>query len=163
MIEKLTNAYLEEIGAFYAYFTVIPYLSGQDRTAISEFYEDAAKDELEDHAKWILKRISELGGVPAAAMNISSLTAAQHKYIVPVVNLKTNQIDIYKSLIDNIAAERNAIETYRELEAFTRNVDIVTNDKIKHILADEIEHLQELEDFVSDQASNADSYETFKI
>ncbi|MBO6271652.1 hypothetical protein J6O48_02595 [bacterium] len=72
----LTNAYLEEISAFYAYFTVIPYLVGQDRTSIANFYKDAAKDELYDHAEWILKRISELGGIPADAMDINNLKLA---------------------------------------------------------------------------------------
>lgn len=80
----------------------------------------------------------------------------------------SNQIDVYQSLLDNIEAEKGAIETYRELEEMTRNVDVVSNDKIKQILADEIEHLQELEDFIADQdiivyADEEDSTENFNL
>lgn len=163
VIKMLTNAYLEEISAFYAYFTVIPYLVGQDRTAIANFYKEAAKDELYDHAEWILKRIAELGGIPTDAMDINNLKLAQHPYIIPKLN--NNQIDVKQSLIDNIQAEKNAIYTYRLIEEQTRNGDIITNDKIKHILMDETEHLQELEDLLNDQKQyiSADYYETFTV
>ena len=150
LIQKLTNAYMEEICAFYAYFTALPYLAGKERTSIQKFYEDAAKDELYDHAAWILKRISELDGIPTEALNITALQNVQHKYITPAVTEETNQIDVYQSLLDNKEAEQGAIETYRDIEEYTRNIDVVTNDKIKHILADEIEHLQEIEDFLAD-------------
>ncbi|MBO6271653.1 hypothetical protein J6O48_02600 [bacterium] len=67
-----------------------------------------------------------------------------------IPKLKNNQIDVKQSLIDNIQAEKNAIYTYRLIEEQTRNGDIITNDKIKHILIDETEHLQELEDLLND-------------
>lgn len=151
LIQKLTNAYMEEICAFYAYFTALPYLAGKERPSVQKFYEDAAKDELYDHAAWILKRISELGGIPTEALNIAELQNAEHEYITPAVDEETNQIDVYQSLLDNKEAEEGAIETYRDIEEYTRNIDVVTNDKIKQILADEIEHLQEIEDFLADQ------------
>lgn len=86
---------MEEICAFYAYFTVIPYLVGKERVSIQKFYEEAAKDELYDHAAWILKRISELDGIPEEALNIASLPDANHKYIVPALVEDSNQIDVY--------------------------------------------------------------------
>lgn len=156
LVKKLSNAYLEEIGAFYNYFTVIPFLCGQDRVNIQKFYEDAAKDELYDHAAWLLKRISELGGDPVEVVNIANLNKAQHIPNIPYVNSETFQIDVFISIADNIQAEKDAIETYRDIEEYTRSIDIVTNDKIKHILADEVEHLQELEDFACDQNSVRD-------
>ena len=168
LIQKLTNAYMEEICAFYAYFTVIPYLAGKERPSIQKFYEEAAKDELYDHAAWILKRISELNGVPEEALDITALENANHKYIVPALIEDSTQIDVYQSLLDNIEAEKGAIETYRELEEMTRNIDVVSNDKIKQILADEIGHLQELEDFIADQDiivydNEEDSNENFEL
>lgn len=168
LIQKLTNAYMEEICAFYAYFIALPYLTGKERTSVQKFYEEAAKDELYDHASWILKRISELDGIPVEALNIEALQNAQHKYIVPAVIEDTNQIDVYQSLLDNKEAEQGAIETYRDIEEYTRNIDVVTNDKIKQILADEIEHLQEIEDFLADYDvmvydETEDEYENFDI
>lgn len=168
LIQKLTNAYMEEICAFYAYFIALPYLTGKERTSVQKFYEEAAKDELYDHASWILKRISELDGIPVEALNIEALQNAQHKYIVPAVIEDTNQIDVYQSLLDNKEAEQGAIETYRDIEEYTRNIDVVTNDKIKQILTDEIEHLQEIEDFLADYDvmvydDTEDEYENFDI
>ena len=168
LIQKLTNAYMEEICAFYAYFIALPYLTGKERASVQKFYEEAAKDELYDHASWILKRISELDGIPVEALNIEALQNAQHKYIVPAVIEDTNQIDVYQSLLDNKEAEQGAIETYRDIEEYTRNIDVVTNDKIKQILADEIEHLQEIEDFLADYDvmvydETEDEYENFDI
>lgn len=168
LIEKLTNAYMEEICAFYAYFTVIPYLVGKERPSIQKFYEETAKDELYDHAAWILNRISELGGVPTEALNIAALQNAQHKYIVPAADEDSGQIDVYQSLLDNEQAESGAIETYRDIEKYTRDIDVITNDKIKQILADEVKHLQEISDFLADfdviyYSDEEDSEENFDI
>ena len=57
---------------------------------------------------------------------------------------------IQSSLEDCKQMEMGAIETYKDLEEITRNVDPVTNRKVKAILADEEEHLQEIEDFLCD-------------
>ena len=51
---------------------------------------------------------------------------------------------------DNIINEEGAIETYRELVQLTDGVDPASNSKLKQILADEEEHLQELKDFLGD-------------
>ncbi len=148
LVDKLTNAYKEEINAFYAYFTVKNFLVGQGRKDIEKFYDEAAKDELYDHAAWILERINQLGGFPAGALNVTQLPEVVHPYIEPRFNGESLQVG--ESLRENIEAEKGAIETYRDLEKFTRGIDVVTNRKMKHILADEIEHLQELEEFLAD-------------
>ena len=73
---------------------------------------------------------------------------ANHKYISPT--WKNGNIDIKKSLEDNIINEEGAIETYQELVKLTDGVDPASNSKLKKILADEEEHLQELKDFLGD-------------
>lgn len=148
IISKLCNAYKEEIGAWYYYSTVAEFLCGPSRKDIEEFYEDAAKDEFEDHAKWILKRISQLGGCPSCVTPIANLTSATHPYVNPIV--VDGNIMIQSSLENCKQMEMDAIETYKDLEEITRNVDPVTNRKVKAILADEEEHLQEIEDFLCD-------------
>ena len=55
-----------------------------------------------------------------------------------------------KSLLQNIEAEKGAIETYIELVNYTKGIDPVTHRKMKQILADEQEHLTELNDFFAD-------------
>lgn len=148
LVKKLTNAFKEEINAFYAYFIAKNYLVGQGRKDIEKFYDDAAKDELYDHAAWILQRINQLGAFPVDAIHVSQLMNVNHKYIPP--RLDGNSVDVQRSLDENIIAEKGAIDTYRDLEEFTRGVDVITNRKIKDILADEVEHLQELEEFRAD-------------
>ena len=58
--------------------------------------------------------------------------------------LSSLDIDVIKSIDQNIKAEQDAIETYNKLEKITRDKDVVSNQKIKEILADEQEHLQAL-------------------
>ena len=70
--------------------------------------------------------------------------------IILLSTWKNGNIDIKKSLEDNIINEEGAIETYRELVKLTDEVDPSSNSKLKKILADEEEHLQELKDFLED-------------
>lgn len=165
LIGMLTNAFMEEINAFYAYFIVKEYLVGINRKSVEDFFEEAAKDELYDHAAYLLKRIAQLGGFPMEALSPAQLVSAKHPYITPFVNTKDTgaqddmsdkidySIDVKTAINQNINAEKGAIETYRAIADFTQNLDIVTHKEIKRILEDEIEHLQELIDLQADLES----------
>ena len=145
----MKNALKEELNAWYGYIIVKEWLEGTDRKDIEKFYEDTAKDELEDHGYWLMKRINQLGGtIEDITISPNSWKDANHKYISPT--WKNGNIDIKKSLEDNIINEEGAIETYRELVKLTDEVDPSSNSKLKKILADEEEHLQELKDFLGD-------------
>ena len=149
IIDKMKNALREEFNAWYGYIIVKEWLKGTDRKDIEKFYEDTAKDELEDHGYWLMKRINQLGGtIEDITISPNSWKDANHKYISPT--WKNGNIDIKQSLEDNIINEEGAIETYRELVKLTDEVDPSSNSKLKKILADEEEHLQELKDFLED-------------
>ena len=149
IIDEMKNALKEELNAWYGYVIVKEWLKGTNRKDIEKFYEDTAKDELEDHGYWLMKRINQLGGtIEDISMSPSSWDTAKHKYIAPTWN--KDNIDIKKSLEDNIKNEEGAIETYHNLVKITEDVDPVSNSKLKEILADEEEHLQELKDFLQD-------------
>ena len=149
IIDAMKNALKEELNAWYGYVIVKEWLKGTDRKDIEKFYEDTAKDELEDHAYWLMKRINQLGGtIEDISMSPNSWETANHKYIAPTWS--KDNIDIKKSLEDNIKNEEGAIETYEELIKMTEDIDSVSNTKLKEILADEQEHLQELKDFLQD-------------
>ena len=158
LINKLQDALAEEFNQWYMYTIVRPFLVGLERTNVVELYDTQAKDELEDHAYWLMERISQLGGTPDLVLSPDMWNhVATHKYIIPEVihqnpdmNNITSGVDVVSSLYQNIAAEEGAIETYSNLELFTRDRDVVTNTKIKEILADEQEHLQALKDLVAD-------------
>jgi len=146
LIDLLKDAFCEEMNAWYQYLIVAPFLKGNERTEIAESFEEQAKDELEHHAYWLLERINMLGG---CIDNIQSPDQwnkiATHKYIVP-----DEALTVESALIQNIEAERGAIETYLALEKFTRDIDPVSNQEIKKILADEEEHLQVLLEYLED-------------
>ena len=149
IIDAMKNALKEELNTWYGYVIVKEWLKGTDRKDIEKFYEDTAKDELEDHAYWLMKRINQLGGtIEDISMSPNSWESANHKYIAPTWS--KDNIDIKKSLEDNITNEEGAIETYEELVKMTEEVDPASNSKLKEILADEQEHLQELKDFLND-------------
>jgi bacterioferritin len=149
IVNALKNALREELNAWYGYVIVREWLTGHNRKDIEDFYMNTADDELEDHAYWLMKRIAELGGdIEDIALSPASWAEADHKYIQPTWT--NGEIDIVKSLQDNIRNEEGAIETYKNLVRMTEDIDPVTNSKMKEILADEQEHLKELKDFLSD-------------
>lgn len=142
LVTLLQSALAEEYLQWYQYTVVIPFAVGQDRVNIVEAFKEHAKDELEDHAAWLIERINQLDGVPTLVDEPSKWNlCAVHKYIKP-----TPPYDVCTLLEQNIQSEKGAIETYTTLEAVTRHNDIVTNRKVKEILADEQEHLQNLID-----------------
>ena len=146
LIGLLQDALAEEYNAWYAYIVVCPFLVGNERTETIELYKKNAEDELNDHAAWLIERISQLNGKPTEVLSPDMWNkTATHKYIMP-----NTKFDVMASLQENIKAEQGAIETYTKLEQLTRDKDIVTNNKAKAILADEQEHLQELQDLLAD-------------
>ena len=149
IIDLLKNALKEELNAWYGYIIVKEYVAGPERTNVVKFFEETAKDELEDHAYWIMERISQLGGeLSELSMSPNSWSSAKHQYIAPEWN--KNNIDVKSILEINIKNEEGAIETYEELVKMTENTDPASNSKLKEILADEQQHLQGLKDFLAD-------------
>lgn len=146
LIALLKDAFCEEMNAWYQYTIVIPFLKGNERSEIAEVLEVQAKDELEDHGYWLLERINRLGGTSEGILTPDDWNrVATHKYIVP-----STDFTVQSALDQNIEAERGAIETYIKLERLTRDIDPVSNLKVKEILADEEEHLQTLLEFKED-------------
>lgn len=149
IVIELKNALMEELNAWYGYIIVREWLVGPQRHEISEFYEETAKDELEDHGYWLMQRIAQLGGtIEDITLSPSTWENAKHKYLEPV--WKSGGIPIEDSLKTNIENEEGAIQTYEKIVTMTEDIDPVTNTKAKEILADETEHLQELKDFLND-------------
>ena len=149
ILVELKNALMEEFNAWYGYIIVKDFLVGPERTNISKFYEETAKDELEDHAYWLMERIAQLGGtIEDITLSPSTWENAKHKYVEPLWSGFV--IPIKDSLELNIKNEEGAIETYEKIVSMTEDIDPVTNAKAKEILADETEHLQALKDFLND-------------
>ena len=144
LIKLLENALAEEFLAWYHYTITAPFLVGSMRPDIEKLFKETAKDEFEDHACWLMERLKDLGTTPGSLLHPSQLdNIAQHKYIMP-------SFDTLTALTNNIEAEKGAIETYTQLESYTKDKDIVTHAKIEEILADEQEHLKLLNKLFND-------------
>lgn len=147
ILATLYKRYAEEILQWYHYWTVAPFLVGEERPNIEKSFKEFADDELNDHAARLLSRIEELDGDIEMLKNIESLKALSDcKYAVPMQPYSTTQL-----VIMNIEHEQCAINGYKELCELTHIVDPVTYDMAVDILKDEEEHLTELKNFLADQ------------
>ena len=126
LVQKLENALAEEFIAFYQYTMAWPFIHGKERNNLEKVLKDNAKDELEDHAYWLLERLDQLKRQPETIKNIDEINKfAKHKYIIPVVT------DVKSIIEDNIKAEQGAIETYLELEELQKIKILLLIQKLK--------------------------------
>ena len=142
LIKILNEAYAEEWLAYYKYWIGAKVAIGFERADIVGEFEEHAAEELK-HAGWLADRIIQLGGVPLIKPSEWE-THAHCKYLPP------DNFDVASLLHDNIDAERCAIGRYEGLCDLTHGKDYETYRISEKILKEELEHEQELEDFVAD-------------
>lgn len=145
ILTMLETLVAEELLAWYQYWIPLNFMNGQDRKSIEDEFRKHADEELNDHAAKLLKRISELGGDASSLMNFEPKSLSNCQYIAPQAPYSTLQL-----VCDNIKAEKCAIEHYLALCDYTREKDPTTYELAVDILADEEEHLKDLEDFYQD-------------
>jgi len=136
VIDLLNRAYADEWLAYYQYYIEEKVVKGiMKDAAIAELRQHAA-DELR-HADMVAQRILQLGGTPL--LNPKEwFTHTNCGYEEP------KNFDVVAILEDAIKGEQCAIKTYSEILDITRNKDIVTYDIVSQILADEVEHEEDL-------------------
>jgi len=137
IIDKLNRAYADEWLAYYQYFIEGKVVKGiMKDAAIAELNQHAA-DELR-HANMVADRILQLGGTPL--LNPKEWFTHTHcGYEEPT------DFDVVKILDDAIKGEQCAISVYSDIAEMTRDKDIVTYDIVSEILADEVEHEEDLQ------------------
>ena len=130
VLDELNAALSEEWLAFYQYWVGALVVKGAMRGDVQREFQEHAMEEFE-HAKLIADRIIEL---------------AKCAYTPPT------DVDVVKLLKQNVAAERCAILRYQTIAALTDGKDFTTCDIAKHILAEEEDHEQDLQDYLDDIA-----------
>ncbi len=142
IIQLLNKAYADEWLAYYQYFIEAKVIKGLMKdAAITELNEHAA-DELR-HVDIIANRILQLGGVPL--LNPEDwFKKSNCGYDAPM------NFDVVSILQDAIKGEQCAISTYSSLSNLTRGKDIVTYDIVNEILADKVEHEEDLQSLHDD-------------
>ncbi|ACF13860.1 Ferritin Dps family protein [Chloroherpeton thalassium ATCC 35110] len=142
LISKLNEALSEEWLAFYQYWVGARLMEGPMRSEIEPELLIHADQEL-NHAVQIVNRIIQLGGTPVMSpqdwMKLSSCD-----YDAPT--------DPYVEVIleQNLKGERCAIKRYSELANMTNGKDHTTHQIVTTILNEELEHEQDIEDWIVD-------------
>jgi bacterioferritin len=111
------------------------------RFAAEEFLEHATQEA--EHADRIAERIVQLGGEPD--FDPDSLTQRSHAQYHQGTDLK-------EMLLEDLVAERIAIESYREMVRFLGDHDPTTRRMLEEILAVEEEHADDINDLLKQDA-----------
>jgi len=142
----LNRLLADEFIAWYQYFIVEKFLLGDERPHIQETFKTNGDDELNDHAAKLLQRMHDLG------LQMSWLASpatwdeyASGKFFNP-------GIDVNGALVAMVQSENTAIAAYSEACNTAEQLgDRVSLDLFKAILADEQEHLANLQHFIKDK------------
>ena len=142
VIGLLNRAYADEWLAYYQYFIEAKVVKGIIKDATVAELNQHALDELR-HANLIAERILQLGGTPL--LNPKDwFTHTNCGYEKP------KEFDVLAILKDSIKGEQCAISTYATIAQTVKDKDIVTYDLVSQILADEVEHEEDLQALFDD-------------
>lgn len=142
LLEMLNAALSEEWLAYYQYWIGARLMEGPMRSEVEPELLIHADEEL-GHAVLLVDRIIQLGGTPV--INPKEWTKlAKCKYEEPS--------DPYIEVIleQNLSSERCAIQRYQEIANYTEGKDFSTHQIAVQILNDEIEHENDIEDWITD-------------
>ena len=142
LIQMLNEALSEEWLAYYQYWIGARLMEGPMRSEIEPELLIHADQEL-NHAVLVVDRIIQLGGTPV--LNPSDWPKfSRCEYDAPS--------DPYVETIlhQNLKGERCAIRRYKEIADFTSGKDHTTHQMATTILNDELEHEQDIEDWITD-------------
>ncbi len=137
VITLLNKAYADEWLAYYQYFIEAKVIKGIMKDAAIAELEQHANDELR-HANMVADRILQLGGTPL--LNPKEwFTQTNCGYEEP------KDFDVVAILEDSIKGEQCAISTYSNIADIVKDKDIITYNIVSEILADEVEHEEDLQ------------------
>ncbi len=142
LMENLQIAFAEEWLAYYQYWIGAQVAVGPSRGAITGEFMEHAEQELK-HAKLLSDRIIQLGGTPVLDPKNWESTA-QCRYESPEKPYIMNLLE------QNLIAERCAVARYQKICDMTFGKDYETFRISAKILKEELQHEQEMGDFIAD-------------
>jgi bacterioferritin len=142
LVEMLNKALADEWLAYYQYWVGAKIVKGPMReVTVAELLQHAT-EEL-GHAELLSNRLIQLGGTP--------LLKPEDWYKMTNCGYEPPEDPYVEVVLDqNIKGEQCAIDVYRKLVAFTKDIDPVTYDIVLSILTDEIEHEEDLQAIAED-------------
>lgn len=142
LIGMLNEALAEEWLAYYQYWIGARVMEGPMRSEIEPELLVHADQEL-GHATQVVGRIIQLGGTPV-------LDPAQWPKLSGCSYEAPSDPYIEEVLKQNLNGERCAIKRYSDLADFTDGKDHSTHQMAINILNEELEHEQDIEDWIGD-------------
>ena len=142
LIDMLNAALSEEWLAYYQYWIGARLMEGPMRSEIEPELLLHATQEL-NHAVLVVNRIIQLGGDPVTNPK-DWFKLGRCKYDAPD--------DPYVEVIleQNLKGERCAIQRYKEIADFTNGKDHTTHQIATTILNEELEHENDIEEWITD-------------
>jgi len=142
LIIMLNEALCEEWLAYYQYWIGARVMEGPMRSEIEPELLIHADQEL-NHAVLVIQRIIQLGGTPVLTP-ADWMKLSKCEYEVPT--------DPYVEVVlqQNLRGERCAIQRYQSVADFTNGKDHTTHQIATTILNEELEHEQDIEDWIAD-------------
>lgn len=145
LVGLLNAALADEWLAYYQYWLGAKVVKGPMKDAVASELLIHATEEL-GHADLLAMRIIQLGGTPLLSP-AKWFTETNCGYDAP-------EDPFVKEILDqNIAGERCAISVYQKLLSITKDADPITYNTVLGILADEVEHEEDLQSLAEDLES----------
>jgi bacterioferritin len=142
LIKMLNAALSEEWLAYYQYWLGSRLMEGPMRSEIEPELLIHANQEL-GHAVLVVTRIIQLNGTPVLnpsdwpKLSRCEYDAPSDPYVEVILN-------------QNLKGERCAIQRYKEIADFTNGKDHTTHQMASTILNEELEHEQDIEEWLTD-------------
>ncbi len=155
LIDMLNAALSEEWLAYYQYWVGARLMEGSMRSEVEPELLLHATQEL-GHAVLVVDRIIQLGGTPVINPN-EWTKLARCTYDEP------NDPYIEVILEQNLSGERCAIKRYKEIADFTNGKDHTTHQMAVSILNEEIEHENDIEDWLNDLNRMKDEFKKIRF
>lgn len=155
LINQLNQALSEEWLAYYQYWIGARVIEGPMRSEVEPELLIHADQEL-NHAVLVVDRIIQLGGTPVLTP-ANWMKLSNCKYETP------DDAYIEAILNQNLTGERCAIERYKSLADFTNGKDHVTHQIATQILNEELEHEQEIEDWLVDLERMKENFKKLRM
>jgi len=142
LIEELNKALADEWLAYYQYWLGAKVVVGSMRGEVAAELIQHANDELR-HAGMIADRIIQLGGTP--------ILKPEEWYTMTNCGYEAPENPYVETVLDqNIKGEQCAIVTYQKMIEMLEGKDPITWNIVVQILADEVEHEEDLQALVED-------------
>jgi bacterioferritin len=155
LIGMLNAALAEEWLAYYQYWIGARLMEGPMRSEIEPELLLHATQEL-NHAVLVVNRIIQLGGTPVidpkdwTKLARCSYDAPTDPYIEAILE-------------QNLNGERCAIQRYQEIAEFTAGKDYATHQMATTILNEELEHENDIEDWLTDLSRMKEEWKKIRL